>query len=313
MKRIIVMMMVSVLFLSQCKKTDDEFNEEVDNCKTVPVSFEVPVDKYRSDFLNLFPDGNVKWGNKNNVEYIYLAVPDVYTYSDASVGYKSRTLGELYELKAEFDASSDKLMFKADIPQNLLWKGRTLHVYYFGNNRGDEENSNVTKLYDEKKPEFFVGMTVRFDKQTGDINDLGDYHVAKFVVSVYTTTDDDNNVIAVQLKSSNPHFKTINSVAMLDLEGETELKGPKIKSYTLKWGIREFIETYDYSDEAIVDVSNNVGKKSFIALLPDSDQVTLECNKGRYVFENGIEKNQVYVGRNGSSLDEVQPLQWETP
>jgi hypothetical protein len=41
--------------------------------------------------------------------------------------------------------------------------------------------------------------------------------------------------------------------------------------------------------------------------------VTLECDKGIYEFPNGIESNQVYIGGNGNSIEDVKPLRWRKP
>lgn len=303
------MMLLSVMLFTQCKKKEDDFNEE---SKTVPVTLEMPIEQFRSDFKNLFPDGNIKWGNKNNVEYVYLAVPNVYSHTDESLNYIQRFIGQMYEMKAECDESTDKLIFTADIQQNIFWTGKTIDMYYFGNNRGDEENSNVESIYDHLKPQFFIGKKITFDKQTGNIDEIGNYHVASYKVIVQTVRK--NGVtLEVKLKNGQPSFNTITSVAMLDLEGETELRGPRIKSLTIKWNGEKFEEMYEYFPESTYDVSNNAGRQSFITLPPDPETLVLECDKGRYVFENGIERNQVYVGRNGNSLDEVQPLSWETP
>lgn len=307
MKKLLLMMMMSVLLFTQCKKKEDDFNEEE---KCVPVRFELPLQQYRSDFKNLFPDGNIKWGNKNNVEYVYLAVPDVYSHTNASLNYVQQFIGQLYEMKAECDESADKLIFTADIPQNLFWSGRTLEMLYFGNNRGDEENGNVTDIYDELKPEYFIGKKVDFDKQTGDIEELGNYHIASMPVIVKTIREG-TTILEVELRVQQPNFKSITSVAVLDLEGETELKGARVKSITIKWNGEEFEKIYEYSPEATYDVSANVGRLSFIALPPDPERVVLECSKGQYVFENGIEQNQIYVGRNGATYNEVKPLPWE--
>lgn len=309
MKRLLLMTLLSVLIFTQCKKKEDDFNVE---SRTVPVRFEIPLEQFRSDFKNLFPDGNIKWGNKSNVEYVYLAVPDIYSHIDASLNYVQRFIGQMYEMKAECDEATDKLIFTADIQQNIFWSGRTLNMYYFGNNRGDEENSNVVSIYDELKPEYFIGKKITFDKQTGDIEDIGNYHVASMPVIVKTIREG-TTIIEVKLQKGANDFKSITSVAVLDLEGETELRGPRIKSLSIKWNGEEFEEIYEYSTEATYDVSDNAGRQSFITLPPDTETLVLECDKGRYVFENGIERNQVYVGRNGNSLDEVQPLSWETP
>lgn len=303
------MMLLSVLIFTQCKKKEDDFNEE---SKTVPVRLEIPLEYFRSDFKNLFPDGNIKWGNKNNVEYVYLAVPDIYSYTDKSLNYVQRFIGQMYEMKAECDEATDKLIFTADIQQNILWSRRELDMYYFGNNRYDDENSNVENIYDHLKPQYLIGKKISFDKQTGNIDELGNYHVASYKV-ITERIREDGVVLEVKLKNGLPNFNTITSVALLDLEGETELRGPRIKSLSIKWNGEEFEEIYEYSTEATYDVSDNAGRQSFITLPPDPETLVLECDKGRYVFENGIERNQVYVGKNGNSLDEVQPLSWETP
>ena len=93
------MLLLSVLIFTQCKKKEDDYDA---GDKTVPVRFEVPLEQFRTDFKNLFPDGNIKWGNKNNVEYVYLAVPNVYSHTNASLNYVQRFIGQMYEMNMPF-------------------------------------------------------------------------------------------------------------------------------------------------------------------------------------------------------------------
>ena len=143
---------------------------------------------------------------------------------------------------------------------------------------------------------------------------MGNYHLAKALVKVKKNVDEKGNPISYDLTIES--FKTMTSLALLDLERVTKLEGSaaRLKSYTIKWtDDYVFEETYEYDTLAYIDVSGNVGKKSLIALLPTKESVTLECRKGKYEFTEGIKSNQVYLGGKGESIEEAEPLKWGAP
>lgn len=310
MKKLIMFVVMCLLF-TQCRKDENDYVEET--AKTVPVTLELSLCQTRSDFMDLFPLGKINWGNENKEESIYLSVSNRYLYYDHDLQYTVK-VGELFELKAEVNEPTDKLVFRGEIPQNLLWTGKACKLYYFGNNGRGEEGANVTNIYDTKYPDCLIGKRVSFAKQNGSLEELGNYHIASSSVKVTAIKDADRNIIGFDLSAIS--FTSNMSLALLDLEGVTTLGGSAtdLKSYTVMWANNsEFIETYEIDDASKMDVSDNVGKKSFIALLPSDGDVGLECDKGSYYFEGGIQSNQVYVERNGNTPDNVLPLIWETP
>ena len=311
MKRLSVMIVLSLLLFTRCQESNMELDVELQN--TVPISFELSFNDTRSDFMSLFPDGKINWGNKNKVEYVYILIPDRHLYYNHE---ESRTIiiGVLFELKAEVDESVDKLVFKGEIPQNLLWEGRATYLYYFGNNGQGLEGTNVTNIYDDVKPEYLIGKKITFDKQDGSLENIGDYHVAYMATLAKEIKNDIGEIVGYDLTPYYDSFRNMMALALVDLEGETKLGGSatRMKSLTVKWANnKEFVTTLEYNSNATIDVSGNVGEKSLIALLPMDGDVTLECSKGKYRFLGGVRKNQIYVGRNGYTFEHVLPLEWE--
>ncbi len=305
MKKIVLISVSFLLLFTQCRKDDTDFNVE----ETVPVRLEIPLDKStRSDFSKLFPSGKVNWGNYNGIEYVYLVVPYALEFCDVSMGYYTQHLGVMFEMKAEVNGSMDKLIFEGRVLTNALSRKDNCMMYYFGNNGQGEEGTNVTTYYKQLSDKNIIGKKVTFDKQTGSIDKLGDYHLAKASVKVKKNVDGSGNPISYDLTIES--FKSITSFALLDLEGVTKLDGSavKLKSFTLKW-TEDYVfeEIYEYDSLGYIDVSDNIGSKSFISLLPSEGSVSLECSKGKYEFVDGIKSNQVYVGKNGGALGWSEP------
>ena len=304
---------LSMIVFVQCKKDNGELDEEIYNeedTREVPVTFALPINQSRSDFSNILPFGDILWGNDNNLEYIYIGIDSKYLYYDQSSSSMNR-VGELYELVADVTESTDSLFFRGMLPQNLLYTGKNCCLYYFGNNGNGLEGSNVTNIYDTKYPDCLIGKTISFTKQTGDIRDVGDFHMASVKVYPMRYLISGGIAVKIDLLVSDP-FENKMSLALLDLEGETKLRGSAcvLNSYTIKWVVDKFVEFYEYANDPIIDVTNNVGEKSLIALLPTENKVTLECDKGKYTFEEGIDVNTLYIGKMGHNLDESKPLQW---
>jgi hypothetical protein len=308
MRKLVFMMMSSLLLFVQCKKDNEDYGAE----EMVPVRLEVPLDKSRSDFSDLFPFGKISWGNGVNVEYAYLAVPYALEFCDVSMGYYTQHLGIMFEMEAKVNEKMDKLVFEGNVYTHALTDKTSCTMYYFGNNgRG---GSNVITYNKKIIDNNIIGKKISFNRQTGSIDELGNYHLAKALVKVKKNVDEKGNPISYDLTIES--FKTMTSLALLDLERVTKLEGSaaRLKSYTIKWtDDYVFEETYEYDTLAYIDVSGNVGKKSLIALLPTKESVTLECRKGKYEFTEGIKSNQVYLGGKGESIEEAEPLKWGAP
>ena len=308
MRKLVFMMMSSLLLFVQCKKDNEDYGAE----EMVPVRLEVPLDKSRSDFSDLFPFGKISWGNGVNVEYAYLAVPYALEFCDVSMGYYTQHLGIMFEMEAKVNEKMDKLVFEGNVYTHALTDKTSCTMYYFGNNgRG---GSNVITYNKKIIDNNIIGKKISFNRQTGSIDELGNYHLAKALVKVKKNVDEKGDPISYDLTIES--FKTMTSLALLDLERVTKLEGSaaRLKSYTIKWtDDYVFEETYEYDTLAYIDVSGNVGKKSLIALLPTKESVTLECRKGKYEFTEGIKSNQVYLGGKGESIEEAEPLKWGAP
>lgn len=305
MRKFVFMMMSSLLLFVQCKKDKEDYGAE----EMVPVRLEVPLDKSRSDFSDLFPFGKINWGNGRGVEYVYLTVPYALEFCDVSMGYYTQHLGIMFEMQAEVNEKMDKLVFEGNVYTHALTDKTSCTMYYFGNNgRG---GSNVITYNKKIIDNNIIGKKISFDSQTGSIDELGNYHLAKALVKVKKNVDEKGNPISYDLTIES--FKTMTSLALLDLERVTKLEGSaaRLKSYTIKW-TEDYVfeETYEYDTSAYINVRGNVGKKSMIALLPTKESVTLECSKGKYEFTEGIKSNQVYLGGNGTSIEDAVPLKW---
>jgi hypothetical protein len=308
MKKLLVFVSF-LLFFSSCNK--ENMNEGVNEDRMVPVRFELSMNsKTRSDFNDLLPNGNIQWGNSKNVEYIYVSIPYKCSYYVQGVG--TITLGELLEMKAEIDEPTDKLVFTGEVPSNNLQNARQYHLYYFGNNGQGGEGSNITNYHSSYK-NILIGKTISFARQTGDIDDLGNYHLAKIKVKAVPIKDGDGVVQSFELVAD--ELQNINSIAKLDLTGETELVGTAAEflSFTLLWNTstKSFDEIIEKAREAKIDVRDNAGRNSYISLLPSDDNVYLECSKGRYEFVDGIGRNQLYIGSSADDIENARPLHWE--
>lgn len=309
MKRLSVFV-TFVLFLFSCNK--EKMNETSDEERLVPVRFELSLNSNtRSYFGNLLPKGNIQWGNDGNIEHIYLSLPYKCAYYVSGIG--TVTLGELLEMKAEIDEPADKLVFTGEVACYCLQNGRQYYLYYFGNNGHGGEGTNVTNYHSEFE-NVLMGKTISFAKQTGDINELGDYHIAKIKINVTPIRDADGVVQSFELVAED--LQNINSIAKLDLTGETTLAGTatELQSFTVLWNTKtkEFEEMMERVPKATIDVSDNAGRNSYISLLPNENPpVRLECSKGRYEFIKGIRSNQLYIGSYADDIEDARPLRWE--
>ena len=300
MRKILFMIMLSLLLFTQCKKD----NVETDTEEMVPIRLEVPLDKSRTDFSELFPFGKINWGNGKNIEYVYLVVPYAVEFCDVSMGYYVQHLGVMFEMEAEVHETMDKLVFEGRILPESLNKKDNCMIYYFGNNGNGGTGTNVTTYYKQLADKYIIGKKITFDKQTGSVEDLGNYHLAKALVSVKKNVDEKGKPISYDLAIES--FTTINSLALLDLDRVYVLEGTaaRMKSFTLKW-TEDYVfeEIYEYDPYGYIDVENNVGKRCLISLLPTEKNVSLQCFKGEYEFVDGIKSNWVYTGQGGGALE----------
>ena len=307
----LLFMMFSLLLFTQCKKGEliDDGGDE----KMLPVFFELSLDpNSKSYFGDLLPNGDIMWGNDEGVEYIYLTIPSRFGYMNqqlTSMAY----IGTLVEMKAEIDANSDKLLFTGMLPETNYLNIKQCYLYYFGNNGIGDNGTNVTNHYDPYLKHLY-GKTVSFAEQTGNIDELGDFHIGKISVKVTRMRDKETGKYS-HFEVTGDRFENINSIAKLDLTDETALGGTaaELQSFTLLWNFETevFDEIIEVVPNATIDVSGNYGKDSYISLLPTLDNVYLECSKGRFDFTDGIISNSLYIGGNADNIDDALPLHWE--
>ncbi len=308
-KLLLSLTMIMFLFV-QCKKKESTMPISDDSSELVKVSLELPIGEGKTDFNNILPRGNISWGSSNNVEYLYLAVYDRYLYYDYELEMPVY-VGEMYEMQSEVHEATDKLYFTGMIPSSALYQYKRCTLYYFGNNGRGGDGTNVTNIYDKKYTNCVVGKTISFSKQSGNIDEVGNYHIASVDVGyIQVIKNEDGEIIEFKLETGELENKI--SIAMLDLTDETHLGGTAtdIQSYTVKWNGYTYSEYVEYESDAGYDVSGNPGDKSFIVLLP-AEEATLRCGKGSYVFDNGIEENHIYLEKVGSTIEKSLPLIWE--
>lgn len=311
MKKNLLLMLMSVLLFVQCKKNeiDEEKGEDED---MVTITLELSANDFRSDFSDIFSESKINWGNKNGDEYLYLSVGPTHKYY--SEKYKDTvTAGELIEMYAYAEGPCDKLMFRGKVKREYLYPGKECKLYYFGiDGRGDGAGI-VKNIYD---PELgvLIGKTIDYSIQYANIDMMGFYHIASSKVSVGAIIMD-LDVAEYVLFLEYAYMENLMTIAMLDLKGEKVLEGNAtlLQTYTVKWdGLNhELVESYDFSSESSYKIYDEHGPQSLVALLPVDKKVYLQCRKGIYVFEEGIKRNHLYVGKLGTSVEDTQPLTWK--
>lgn len=295
--------LVLVLF-TQCEKEPLPQNNDE---KMVPIRFEVPVNDGKTDFSDFLTDHNtqnavINW-NSTGTETIYLAVPNIRIYHPVTgdVLYEDN-VAQMVSLTAECNGSS-KLVFSGSVNSRILEDGKSYTLYYFGNNGGQD-------IIDETNGKL-VGKTMSFENQDGLRESLGNYHVAILDVSVKANLNTSNVATSYQIMSSYPDFTSLTSIALLDLEGESKLEGTAVpQEFKLEFDSESntYKTTYTMSESGLT--LDGATSNSFITLFPTSAGTTLECGKGQYVFENGVESNSVYYSYNATS-QEIGPLKWQ--
>lgn len=307
MKKMILIISVFLLF-SQCKKESVE--QEETSSREVPVTMRLSLNECRTYFDDVIDSGEIYWWNpENEFEYFYLAVE--YTSLEwengSSVVKKHGVLEELVFRAIDPTGVAD---MKGRMPEVYLKENRICRLYYFGNNGNGADGTNVENITDDRGN--LIGKIMHFDKQRGDLKKVGGYHLASVDVRVMRNYGEDGVVTGYSLIPVSP-LRNMMSLAVLDLRGERTLNGSATmqQSFSLKWSGSDFEEIVHVDSDGF-DVSDNVGYKSFISLLPTLETVRLESGKGHYVFDEGIMKNTIYYG-GGENLNEARPLPWNKP
>ena len=266
----IMMALMMVLTLTQCKP--DKGNEgDTQNGSKVKVSCVIPMNKNtRSEFDNLMTDGSIKWSA--GTERIYLAIPN-------------ETNPQIVELTAFTTVESNILLFEGEVEAGLLTEGE-YEVWYLGNSK-ESGNSYITET---KEGDIIKSISGSIASQSGDLNDLGYWHIAMTTVTAETEGEE-------VVLSLNGTLKNKIAIAHLDLEGITQLKGDAIvgTEYALQYnnGAFEFAVTPD----AKANIAITEGTKaSYVVLFPNATaNVDIKSNTSKKVtFEGGVEANKIY-------------------
>ena len=281
----IMMALMMVLTLTQCKP--DKGNEgDTQNGSKVKVSCVIPMNKNtRSEFDNLMTDGSIKWSA--GTERIYLAIPN-------------ETNPQIVELTAFTTVESNILLFEGEVEAGLLTEGE-YEVWYLGNSK-ESGNSYITET---KEGDIIKSISGSIASQSGDLNDLGYWHIAMTTVTAETEGEE-------VVLSLNGTLKNKIAIAHLDLEGITNLKGEAIvgTEYILQYnnGAFEFAVTPDAEANITVTEGTNA---SYVVLFPNATaNVDLKSNTSKKVtFEGGVEANKIYY-KHVSDM-EYYPLAWE--
>lgn len=318
MKRFSLVLMAlafAIFALTSCGKDPiDETKGNEGESRIVSVSFELSVDNNsKTDFSNFLTNNNtqaatIDW-NKTGYETVYLAVPDIKIIRPF---YYYKECARMIPLRAKCNGSS-KLLFEGSIDSDDLMEGHSYILYYFGNENGGK----TTEIRDDAGN--LMGMTLNLNNQNGTRSALGDMHFASLqvVVSVSYIDEETAEIESFTLTAdSNPYFTSGVAISLLDLEGVNKLEGKAVSNTAVEVKFdrtsNKYLISYTNVDGNSGITLNNTTKESFIVMTPNEQSgVTLECSKGKYIFENGVETNNVYYNYN-TKTQRIEPLKWIT-
>lgn len=280
-----VLMLLMALMFTQCKP--DNGNDG--DVRKVKVTCEIPInnDGLRSDFGKLMTDGSIMWSV--GTERVYLALTDP-------------TNPQIVELVAdEHTMKANILAFEGEVDMDLVEEGKEYEVWYFGNSK-----TYGTPSYTETKEGVMIkSISGNIASQSGNLSDLGQYHIAKTTV----TAKFEDGEIVLPLRGM---LKNIVAIAHLDLEGVTTLRGDAIvgTEYTYQYnaGSGQFEFVVRNVPSASINIANG-SATSYVMLLPNAtNNVQLECKKGTYTFKNAVESNKFYFKYLDAYV--IVPLEW---
>ena len=286
MKRITtILLALMTLLFTQCKK--DNLDNTDSDTKKVRVSCTVSLsDGGKSDFTNLMENGSVNWSEGN--EFIYVAIPG--------------ETPKIIELEGAAYGTPSTLTFEGNITAGLISAGTEYDIWYFGHSHRLSEP--YYKLVGDNMIEGNIAT------QSGDLSDLGLYHIAKGSVMAETVGSE----VVLNLEGTLQHQI---AVAVLDLQDANELKGNAIigTEYSLEYNSEsgEYELNVKEDKYATIDVQSRSGN-SFVVLFPNEEEDTrLKCIKGdktyATTFYGDIKANKVYF-KTGTDGTSQEPLTW---
>ena len=286
-------MALLLLCFTQCKPSQEEGGDE--NTQKVRVSCVIPIndDGDKSDFTHLMTDGQINWSDGR--ECVYLAIP-----GNEPKGIKP----QIIELEGWSDGYYSKIEFGGEIDKNLIISGQEYDLWYFGNSQ--QAVIHYVELTNE-------GTSVKgsIANQSGRLEDLGYYHIAKTKVTAVI----ENDGIKLNIKG---FLKSQIAIALLDLENASVLCGSAIRGteYILEYNV--ISEKYELKIEENIDAKINVQSAkgiSYVVLFPNEEEETviksvLYDKIYYYTFLNGVKANDVYYRVNDDG-NTVESLIWE--
>ena len=278
------MALMMVLTLTQCKKQEDN-NDNNTDVQKVKVTCVVPMNNGgKSEFDNLMTDGTIKWSA--GAERIYITIPD-------------ETNPQIVELTAFTTLESNILNFEGEVAEGLIQAGE-YDVYYLGNSK----NLATPYISETIENEVITSISGSIANQSGSLDDLGYCHIAKATVTAETNGEE-------VVLSLNGTLKNQIAIAHLDLADITNLKGAAIvgTEYTLQYnnGEYEFSVTQDAS--ANITITEGTAT-SYVVMFPNATaNVDLKSDTDKKItFVGGVEANKIYY-KHISDV-EYAPLTW---
>lgn len=298
MKKTLLLLSLSLLFMYQCKKENKDIvdNNNNNNNKNVRVYCEIPMNSNgKSDFTNIF-DGSVSWSSGS--ESVFLAVPG-----------KSPKLIQLTTEGIEGNPSN--LYFETYVSENDITTGVEYDLWYLGNSMHREGITPNVTLNNNRTGDI-TSITGSIAVQSGDLEDVGCFHIAKAKVSAVADGED----IILTLNTT---MENQMSLAYLDLSGRLSeygltLTGDAITAsgYTLS-PVEDDNGNFNFdfilNENKEIFISNaNTTTGQYVVLLPNKNHnVVLDCGYlGGHTFKKGIDAGKFYY-RKVSEL-QSEPL-----
>ena len=286
MKKIFtVLMVLMALTFTQCKP--DNGNEGGDKIRVrcdVPINSK-GVNGTRSDFADFTTDGSIMWSV--GTERLYLAVPNNGDH-------------QIIELVAdEHTMKANILAFEGEVDEGILEQNGVYEVWYFGNSK-----TYGPQTYSETKSgDVIKSISGSIATQSGNLSDLGKYHIAKTTV----TAKYEDGEIVLPLRGT---LKSEVAIAHLDLDGVTKLNGDAVigTNYTYSYNAGSGQFEFAVTGGTSINVTDG-SATSYVMLLPNAtNDVVLESSKGTYTFKNAIEANKFYFRYLDNYV--MAPLEW---
>lgn len=283
MKKTLLLLSLSLLFMYQCKKENkDIVDNNNNNNKNVRVYCEIPMNSNgKSDFTNIF-EGSVSWSSGS--ESVFLAVPG----------------DKLIQLTTEgIEGNPNSLYFETYVCEGEITAG-DYDLWYLGNSmhreeEGEEEKGitpNVT-INTNNETGVITSIDGSIAEQSGDLKDVGRFHIAKAKVSAAEDSDGD---IVLNLETT---MENQMSLAYLDLSGPLSdqvltLTGGAITASAYTLTPDGFNLNLNVNKE--ISISKTDTTAQFVVLLPNkNDDVVLNCGYlGGHTFKKGIEAGKFY-------------------